>query len=167
MGPDARLLLDGRDQGAAPLRRHGRVDVRHRQPHARRSTAGACGTPSTASATTAIDATTGALGAAPASGACPPSARRLAFVSAGQGRHADARMLQAVDAATGAVRWEFGAEHGIHTTPTVAGGTVYVADIRRGLYGLRAGDGRLQWCTTMPTSRTARPTSWPARACCS
>jgi hypothetical protein len=59
-------------------------------------------------------------------------------------------VLQAVDAATGAVRWEFGAERGIYTTPTVAGGTVCVADMRRGRYGARASDGRVQWCTTMP-----------------
>jgi outer membrane protein assembly factor BamB len=99
----------------------------------------------------ALDAATGALAGGAFTWRVPAFAGDLAFISVGHNvRDAQARMLQAVDAATGALRWEFGAEHGIHTTPTAAAGTVYVADDRRGLYGLRASDGRLQWCTTMP-----------------
>ena len=99
----------------------------------------------------ALDAATGALAGGAFTSRMPAFAGDLAFISVGYNTsEPEARMLQGVDAATGAVRWEFGAERGIYTTPTVAGGTVYVADMQRGLYGLRASDGRLQWCTTMP-----------------
>ena len=103
------------------------------------------------SSATALDATTGASAGGAQSWRMPAFGGGHAFVSVGQS-HSDpqARMLQAVDPATGAVRWEFAAERGIATTPTVAGGTVYVADMRRGLYGLRASDGARSWCTTMP-----------------
>jgi outer membrane protein assembly factor BamB len=99
----------------------------------------------------ALDASTGALAGGAFTSRMPAFAGDLAFISVGYNTsEPEARMLQGVDATTGAVRWEFGAERGIYTTPTVAGGTVYVADMQRGLYGLRASDGRLQWCTTMP-----------------
>ena len=99
----------------------------------------------------ALDATTGAVSGGAYTQRLPAFAGELALITVGDSEYdPQARMLQAVDAATGAVRWEFGAEHGFTTTPTVAGGTVYVGDMRRGLYGLRASDGRLQWCTTMP-----------------
>ncbi len=60
------------------------------------------------------------------------------------GRLMDARMLQAVDPASGAVRWEFAAEHGIHTTPAVAGVLDVLRRQRRRPRPLRtaiAGDG--------------------------
>jgi outer membrane protein assembly factor BamB len=81
----------------------------------------------------------------------PAFAGDVAIVSAG-GTHEQnpGRVIQALDQASGAVRWEFGAENGIYTTPTVAGGTVYVADFRRALIGLDASSGQVRWCTTMP-----------------
>lgn len=53
--------------------------------------------------------------------------------------------VYALDAATGAVRWEFYAEGPVRLAPTLAGGKVYVGSDDGRVYCLNAADGRPVW----------------------
>ncbi len=67
-----------------------------------------------------------------------------------------ARVLQARDAATDALRWEFAGERGMVGGPTVATGVVYAIGGGGSFYGLDAADGRIRWCTTLPRGGSQR-----------
>ena len=58
-------------------------------------------------------------------------------------------MLRALDAATGALRWEFDAEFGVDSAPAVAGGLVYFgAD--HSLFAVDAASGERRWGLELP-----------------
>ncbi len=53
--------------------------------------------------------------------------------------------VYALDAATGALRWQFKAGDVIHASPAVANGVVYIGSWDRNLYALDAATGRERW----------------------
>jgi outer membrane protein assembly factor BamB len=53
--------------------------------------------------------------------------------------------VYALDAATGAVRWQFATGDVVHASPAVANGTVFIGSWDRHLYALDATNGRERW----------------------
>ena len=106
---------------------------------------------------TLLDAATGALAGSRDSTRPPAFWGGTAFVMWGSNPvDPPARVLQARDAATDVLRWEFAGERGMLGGPTVVTGVVYAIGANRSLYGLDAADGRIRWCTTLPRSGTQR-----------
>ncbi len=68
----------------------------------------------------------------------------------GGGSFGEAGVLTAVDAASGAVRWSFATDGPVQASPTVAGGTVYVASNTASgtIYAVDATTGALVWSRT-------------------
>ncbi len=62
--------------------------------------------------------------------------------------------VYALDAATGALRWQFGAADVIHASPAVANGLVYIGSWDRNLYALDAATGRERWRNTTGNDTT-------------
>ncbi len=63
--------------------------------------------------------------------------------------------VYALDASTGALRWQFKAGDVIHASPAVAGGLVYVGSWDRNLYALDATTGRERWRYTTGNDTTS------------
>lgn len=62
--------------------------------------------------------------------------------------------VYALDAATGALRWQFAAADVIHASPAVANGVVYIGSWDRNLYALDAVTGRERWRYTTGNDTT-------------
>jgi len=64
------------------------------------------------------------------------------------------RHVYALDAATGAKRWEFATGDVVHAAPAVANGVVYIGSWDRNLYALDAATGRERWRYTTGNDTT-------------
>lgn len=84
-------------------------------------------------------------GAASGDGSNPPTA---------------AKGLYAVDAATGALRWQYPLGSGVMASPAVADGMVFVTDLDAGVHAVSAADGELRW--TVPSIAATGPGHGPA-----
>lgn len=70
-------------------------------------------------------------------------------------------LLVAVDASTGAKKWEFKAGASINTTPTVVGGVLYIASWDKKLYALDAMTGTKKWESNPATVKLLQPSASP------
>ena len=71
--------------------------------------------------------------------AAPVQAEGLVFVGTAD------NFVLALDAETGALEWQFEAEHSIWSTPTYEDGTLYVGSLDKHIYALDAQTGDLLW----------------------
>lgn len=62
--------------------------------------------------------------------------------------------VYALDAASGALKWQFAAGDVIHASPAVAGGLVYIGSWDRNLYALDAATGKERWRYTTGNDTT-------------
>jgi len=70
-------------------------------------------------------------------------------------------VLVAVDALTGAKKWEFKAGASINTTPTVVNGVLYIASWDKKLYALDALTGAKKWESNPVTVKLLQPSAAP------
>lgn len=72
-------------------------------------------------------------------GAAPTVADGVVYVGGKSG------VVEALDAATGARRWQHTVDGSVDSPPTIVGGAVYVTTEKGSVYALRASDGALAW----------------------
>ena len=72
-------------------------------------------------------------------GAAPTVADGVVYVGGESG------VVEALDAATGAVRWQHTVDGSVDSAPAIAEGAVYVTTEKGNVYALRASDGALAW----------------------
>jgi outer membrane protein assembly factor BamB len=54
-------------------------------------------------------------------------------------------VVEALDTATGTVRWQHTVDGSVDSAPAIADGAVYVTTEKGSVYALRASDGALAW----------------------